>query len=54
LEKRVSSAVPIVEPFLVPGKTLCGKGSTLNPEPKWFFLEPKRVIQRVLLWGQPK
>uniref|UniRef100_A0A4W5MXM9 Toll-like receptor 22 n=1 Tax=Hucho hucho TaxID=62062 RepID=A0A4W5MXM9_9TELE len=40
-------------------RTLWGKGSTWNPiefyvEPKLFYLEPKRVLQRVLLWGQPK
>ena len=27
-----------------------GKGSTWNPIE--FYLEPKRVLQRVLLWGQ--
>ena len=28
------------------------KGSIL--EPKGFYLEPKIVVKRVLLWGQPK
>ena len=36
-----------VEPFLVPGRTVSGKGSTRNPkrfylESKRFYLEPKR------------
>ena len=57
--QKGSSAVPIVEPFLVPGKSLCGKDSTQNQkgfylEPKWLYIEPKKVLQRVLLWGQPK
>ena len=45
-KKRVqkgSSAVPIGEAFLVPGRMLCGKGSTWNP--KRFYLKPKRVLQ---------
>jgi hypothetical protein len=45
--KKDSSTFPIGEHFLVPGRTLCGKGLTWNP--KRLYLEPKRVLQRVLL-----
>jgi hypothetical protein len=33
-------------------KRVCGKGSTWNPN--GFYLEPKRVLQMVILWGQLK
>jgi hypothetical protein len=38
--------------FLVPCRTLWGKGYTWNPV--GFYLEPERVLQMVLLWGQIK
>ena len=37
--QKGSSAVPIGEAFLVPGRTLCGKGCTLNP--KGFYQKQK-------------
>jgi hypothetical protein len=50
--QKGSLGIAIEEAFWVPCRTLFTEGSTLNP--KGFYLEPKRVLQRVLLSGQPK
>ena len=50
--RRDYLAVPIGEAFLVPHRALFG--SRWNPLRKGFYLEPKRVLQRVPLWGQLK
>uniref|UniRef100_A0A673YCN0 Sodium channel protein n=1 Tax=Salmo trutta TaxID=8032 RepID=A0A673YCN0_SALTR len=55
-QKCVIWPINSTENFLANGSI---EGSTWNPkelylESKGFYLEPKSVLQRVLLWGQPK